>query len=135
MGELPTHQPDDVTVLDMEASIEHLTRGTVRNVDVLLVVTEPYYRSLETMGRTAPHAPPPPRHASEVGNVAGISQEKWVGLIAAQTGPPTITGPFEKVHVFWLAGMSCDGCSIAVLGATAPKLEDLLTGTLPGLPV
>src|SRR4051794_4770622 len=56
MGELPTHQPDDVTVLDMEASIEHLTRGTVRNVDVLLVVTEPYYRSLETMGRTAPLA-------------------------------------------------------------------------------
>jgi CO dehydrogenase maturation factor len=56
MGELPTQQPEDVTVLDMEASIEHLTRGTVRNVDVLLVVTEPYYRSLETMGRTAPLA-------------------------------------------------------------------------------
>ena len=46
----------DVTVLDMEASIEHLTRGTVRNVDVLLVVTEPYYRSLETMGRMVPLA-------------------------------------------------------------------------------
>ena len=54
MGELPTQQPEDVTVLDMEASIEHLTRGTVRNVDVLLVVTEPYYRSLETMGRMVP---------------------------------------------------------------------------------
>ena len=51
------------------------------------------------------------------------------------TGPPSISGPFEKVHVFWLAGMSCDGCSIAVLGATAPKVEDLLAGTLPGLPV
>jgi CO dehydrogenase maturation factor len=56
MGELPAQQPEDVTVLDMEASIEHLTRGTVRNVDVLLVVTEPYYRSLETMGRTVPLA-------------------------------------------------------------------------------
>ncbi len=52
MGELPSHRPTDITVLDMEASIEHLTRGTVRNVDVLLVVTEPYYRSLETAGRT-----------------------------------------------------------------------------------
>ncbi len=31
--------------------------------------------------------------------------------------------------------MSCDGCSIAVLGATAPKVEDLLAGSLPGLPV
>lgn len=56
MGELPTERPDDVTVLDMEASIEHLTRGTVRDVDVLLVVAEPYYRSLETMGRMVPLA-------------------------------------------------------------------------------
>jgi hydrogenase small subunit len=31
--------------------------------------------------------------------------------------------------------MSCDGCSIAVLGATAPKVGDLLTGSLPGRPV
>ena len=56
MGELPQQRPGDVTILDMEASIEHLTRGTVRNVDVLLVVTEPYYRSLETTGRIVPLA-------------------------------------------------------------------------------
>ena len=30
--------------------------------------------------------------------------------------------------------MSCDGCSIAVTGATAPSVEDLLAGTIPGLP-
>jgi CO dehydrogenase maturation factor len=47
---------DEVTVLDMEASIEHLSRGTVRHVDALLVVTEPYYRSLETAGRMGPLA-------------------------------------------------------------------------------
>jgi CO dehydrogenase maturation factor len=56
MGELPRDRPGDITILDMEASIEHLTRGTVRNVDVLLVVTEPYYRSLETTGRIVPLA-------------------------------------------------------------------------------
>jgi len=56
MGELPDQGSSDVTVLDMEASIEHLTRGTVRNVDVLLVITEPYYRSLETTGRVVPLA-------------------------------------------------------------------------------
>jgi hydrogenase small subunit len=43
-------------------------------------------------------------------------------------------GPLEKVYAFWLAGMSCDGCSVSVLGATAPRVEDLLNGTLPGLP-
>ncbi len=43
-------------------------------------------------------------------------------------------GPLTEVHVFWLAGMSCDGCSIAVTGATAPSVEDLLAGTIPGMP-
>jgi hydrogenase small subunit len=77
----------------------------------------------------------PALHEQAAGNVAGISQEEWVDLASEALGPSSITGPFEKVHVFWLAGMSCDGCSIAVLGATAPKVEDLLTGSLPGLPV
>jgi CO dehydrogenase maturation factor len=44
---------DGPLVLDMEASLEHMRRGTVRHVDTLLVVTEPYYRSLEAAGRLA----------------------------------------------------------------------------------
>jgi hydrogenase small subunit len=43
-------------------------------------------------------------------------------------------GPLTEVHVFWLAGMSCDGCSVAVTGATQPSVEQLLTGSIPGLP-
>ena len=42
--------------------------------------------------------------------------------------------PFDKIYVFWLAGMSCDGCSIAVTGATNPPLEKLLLGHVPALP-
>jgi CO dehydrogenase maturation factor len=45
--------PDAVAVIDLEASPEHLSRGTVRNADVLLLVTEPYYRSLEATRRQA----------------------------------------------------------------------------------
>ena len=48
-----THQ---MTIVDMEASVEHMSRGTPRHADVLLIVTEPYYRSLEAMGRIAPLA-------------------------------------------------------------------------------
>lgn len=44
-------------------------------------------------------------------------------------------GPLDTVHVFWLAGMSCDGCTVAVAGATNPPLENLLTGTVTGLPL
>ena len=40
----------------MEASIEHLGRGTPGGVDSLLIVVEPYYRALETAGRIAPLA-------------------------------------------------------------------------------
>jgi len=40
------------TITDMEAGLEHLKRGTARNVDVMLIVAEPYYRSLEAAMRT-----------------------------------------------------------------------------------
>lgn len=41
----------DVALVDMEAGLEHLSRGTVRHVDTVLAVLEPYYRSLETGAR------------------------------------------------------------------------------------
>lgn len=43
--------PDRLVVVDMEASPEHLSRGTVRHVDAICLVAEPYYRSLETVRR------------------------------------------------------------------------------------
>ena len=43
-------------------------------------------------------------------------------------------GPISEVHAFWLAGMSCDGCSIAAVGAQNPTVEQLLTAAIPGLP-
>jgi CO dehydrogenase maturation factor len=39
---------DEVVVLDMEAGIEHLTRGTSENVDAFVVVVEPGHRSIQT---------------------------------------------------------------------------------------
>src|ERR671923_2028724 len=41
----------DVAVADMEAGLEHLSRGTPRHVGTILAVLEPYYRSLETGAR------------------------------------------------------------------------------------
>ena len=39
---------DEVVVLDMEAGLEHLARGTAQAVDHLIVVVEPGRRSIET---------------------------------------------------------------------------------------
>ncbi|MHB9036909.1 MAG: ATP-binding protein [Armatimonadota bacterium] len=41
----------DVLIMDMEAGVEHLGRGTVRNVDWLLVVVEPSRQSMDTARR------------------------------------------------------------------------------------
>jgi hydrogenase small subunit len=38
------------------------------------------------------------------------------------------------VHVFWLSGMSCDGCSVAMLGAISPRIEELSLGLIPRVP-
>ncbi|MDQ3973987.1 MAG: hydrogenase expression protein HypE [Actinomycetota bacterium] len=52
----------------------------------------------------------------------------------ARAGPGTRIGPLEKVHAFWFAGMSCDGCTVSVSGAGNPSVESLLLGAHPGIP-
>lgn len=42
---------DEVVILDMEAGIEHLGRGTAMGVDLMLAVVEPGKRSIETAVR------------------------------------------------------------------------------------
>jgi len=41
-----------MAIVDLEAGLEHLSRGTARHVDTLLVVAEPYFKSLETAQRS-----------------------------------------------------------------------------------
>ncbi len=39
------------------------------------------------------------------------------------------------VHILWMnAGLSCDGDSVALTGATQPSIEEIALGALPGLP-
>jgi len=40
------------TIVDLEAGLEHLSRGTARHVDTLFIVGEPYFKSLETASRS-----------------------------------------------------------------------------------
>jgi len=59
---------NDVVIMDMEAGIEHLGRGTAQSVDVLVVVVEPGQRSLQTADQVK-------RLASDI----GISRVFYVG--------------------------------------------------------
>lgn len=38
--------------MDLEAGLEHLSRGTARHVDTLFIIGEPYFKSLETASRS-----------------------------------------------------------------------------------
>ncbi|GAC1317403.1 MAG: hypothetical protein NVSMB2_11060 [Chloroflexota bacterium] len=66
LGEIASTEAD-VTVVDMEAGLEHLSRsgGTLRYVDHLLVVVEPYAKAIETARRTV--------HLAQELGIAGIS--------------------------------------------------------------
>ena len=44
---------NSVVILDMEAGVEHLGRGTTKGIDYMLIVVEPGARSIETAGRIA----------------------------------------------------------------------------------
>ena len=59
---------DEVVILDMEAGVEHLGRGTARHVDVLLVVADANIKSLETA-----------RHIHNLAADAGMRQVFLVG--------------------------------------------------------
>jgi CO dehydrogenase maturation factor len=79
VADLVLHK-DEALVMDMEAGIEHLGRGTARGVDVLLVVVEPSRTSLECAERVF-------RMAAEIGlgdvrvvanKIAAPGDERWL---------------------------------------------------------
>jgi len=59
---------DEVVILDMEAGVEHLGRGTARHVDVLLVIADANIKSLEIA-----------KHIHDLATSAGIKQVFLVG--------------------------------------------------------
>ncbi|MBA3347132.1 MAG: hypothetical protein H0T13_01075, partial [Actinobacteria bacterium] len=69
----------------------------------------------------------------DFGMPARMTMEDYLEPVA-YAGPASRLGPLEKVHAFWFAGMSCDGCTVSVTGAQAPSIESLLLGAHPGLP-
>lgn len=82
----------DVTLVDMEAGLEHLSRsgGTLAYADVLLVIMEPSRKSILTAGRTmglAQELGIP--HVYGVGNKARMPEDgEFFRSVAAEYGVP-----------------------------------------------
>ena len=82
----------DVTVVDMEAGLEHLSRsgGTLAYADVMLMIMEPTRKSILTAARTIELAQELgiPRIAG-VGNKAKLPQDaEFYEKVAAEFGVP-----------------------------------------------
>jgi len=91
---LMTHlllQRDDTVILDMEAGVEHLGRGTADNVDAMIVVVEPGQRSIQTAHHVARLAADLGIHRCYVvGNkVRGDADREF---IEAQAAPLSVLG-------------------------------------------
>ena len=87
------------TITDMEAGLEHLKRGTARNVEAMLIVAEPYYRSLEAASRTfslANELKIP--HVYAVANkIRNDADREAIDAYCAQHGMPLIGAvPFDE---------------------------------------
>lgn len=81
-----------VTVVDMEAGLEHLSRATGRHVDTLLVMLEPYYKALETSRRCA-----------EIGRELNIGRILGVGNKIRDEEDAAVVTSFAAAHGISLA--------------------------------
>jgi CO dehydrogenase maturation factor len=101
---------DDAIVIDMEAGVEHLGRGTAENVDLFLVVTTADSRALATAGsiaRIAQEAMIP--HIMMVGNRIRDTREEEIIRAFARDRKIPILGfiPFDpRVIMGGIAGES-----------------------------
>jgi CO dehydrogenase maturation factor len=84
-------QEADVTLVDMEAGLEHLSRsgGTLAYADVLLVIMEPSRKSILTAGRTIVLAEELGlKRVYGVGNKARPGDDEFFETVAAEYNVP-----------------------------------------------
>jgi len=117
----------DVVVLDMEAGIEHLGRGTAGDVNAFVVVVEPGKRSIETAERIV-------GLASELGVkrryivVNKVRGEEDLAFVERHTACGTVIGtvPFSEEIV--LCGRGDDGVRLSDMSVIDAIRDRLIRG-------
>ena len=94
LGEIASRNDNDRHVIvDMEAGLEHLSRGTGRHVSRIVAVLEPYYRSMETA-----------RNVVSLANDLGITDVVVVANKVRDDGDRTAIADFCRAHDMHLVG-------------------------------
>ncbi len=122
----------DVVILDMEAGIEHLGRGTADSVDLFLVVVEPGIRSVETAHKVARLAEDiGVREVVAVGNKVRGEEDRE--LIASHIAPLEVLGflPYHPTVQCLDRGLPVEQVAPEVLAEVArigKEIEDRVRG-------
>src|SRR3954469_12972 len=131
--EVAAENAEDVCILDTEASPEHLSRGTAEHAETMLIVAEPYFKSLETARRMAALARDLgiPRVALVANKVRDERDEEAVRALAAERNLEiSAFVPFdEQMPEAERAGQAPldhapDSAAVAAIGRLARTLMD-----------
>lgn len=107
---------DEVVIMDMEAGIEHLGRGTSGAVDRLIIVVEPGRRSFETAERI-----------KQLGSQIGIKNFGIVGnKVRSQSDREFITGSAMEIPVLGFMPYSSDIIEADMRGIPAAQADNNL---------
>lgn len=83
---------NEVVVMDMEAGVEHMGRGTAKHVDILLIVTDSSFKSIETAKKIHDLAKQMGiKKIFIVGNKVGSSEADLIKRSAVESGIPLLT--------------------------------------------
>lgn len=94
LGEIATRPTSDRhVVVDMEAGLEHLSRGTGRHVSRIVAVLEPYYRSMETA-----------RNVTSLARDLGVTDVVVVANKVRDDGDRAAISDFCRAHSMRLVG-------------------------------
>lgn len=121
---------DEALVLDMEAGLEHLGRGTAEGVDVMLVVTDANAKSLETarvITRIARESGVP--NVFIVGNRIGSENEMRIVSAFAQEIKSQLAGTIPFDPAVMKAGITADPV-MALAGTPAMSVIERVTDNL-----
>ena len=103
----------DVLLMDMEAGVEHLGRGTTRTTEILLTVVEPSLKSVETA-----------KHIKRLASDLGI---KKVLAVELRKKRKYICPRCNKKALKWRAvGLwECESCGIQLAGGAWDPISDI----------
>lgn len=105
---------DEVVIMDMEAGVEHLGRGTAENVDMMLVVSDANRQSLSLAGTIA-----------QMARDAGIPRIALIGNRIVDDGQEQVIREFAGSNNFEVMGMIPFDPSVARAGITGDSITTL----------